>query len=127
MNMGLSVTGLEALTRRFQQMPAKVQQQATEAVNSTLQTVFEESQQQVPVASQDDREPPGTLKASGHITPAEVSGDAVTGSIAYDAEYALIVHENLEAVHAVGKAKYLEDPANQAAPGFVEKLRSLDL
>jgi CRISPR/Cas system-associated exonuclease Cas4 (RecB family) len=37
-------------------------------------------------------------------------------SVGYTQSYSLVVHENLEAFHPVGKAKYLSDPArlNQA-------------
>lgn len=33
--------------------------------------------------------------------------------VKYQAPYAVFVHEDLQAKHAVGKAKYLEDPANR--------------
>lgn len=37
-------------------------------------------------------------------------------SVGFSTNYALIVHENLEANHPVGKAKYLIDPARRLAP-----------
>ena len=33
--------------------------------------------------------------------------------VGYSAPYAVFVHENLDAEHVVGKAKYLEDPAKR--------------
>lgn len=49
-------------------------------------------------------------KAAASRKDADVS--AVVG---YTAAYALFVHENLEAIHKVGQAKFLEQPARQYA------------
>lgn len=37
----------------------------------------------------------------------------VSVEVGYTQEYAVYVHENLEAVHPVGQAKYLEQPARE--------------
>lgn len=37
-------------------------------------------------------------------------------AVSFSTNYALFVHENLEAYHPVGQAKYLEQPARQMAP-----------
>ncbi len=55
----------------------------------------------------------GNLRASGHVQAPIREGQQVSvaegfGGVA--APYAVIVHENLEAHHPVGKAKFLEDP-----------------
>jgi hypothetical protein len=34
-------------------------------------------------------------------------------ALGYNTDYAVKVHENLQATHAKGKAKYLEDPVNE--------------
>ncbi len=36
--------------------------------------------------------------------------------VGYEAEYAIFVHENLQAHHPVGQAKFLEEPARVATP-----------
>lgn len=38
------------------------------------------------------------------------------------AEYANIVHERLDVKHPNGKAKFLEDPMNRAAPGLLARV-----
>lgn len=42
--------------------------------------------------------------------------------VGYQAEYAMPVHEDMEANHPVGKAKYLEDPATRTAPDVLKIL-----
>lgn len=59
----------------------------------------------------------GTLASSGFIEITGSSG-AFTGTVGYArsgpaAQYAIIVHEDLEAYHTNGKAKFLEDPVRE--------------
>jgi len=72
------------------------------------------------------------LKGSGYVKPPERDGNKVTVELGYGGPaaqinpktgqstdgYALFVHENLEAHHPVGGAKYLELPFNQATHGM---------
>lgn len=53
----------------------------------------------------------GTLRASGLVEPPIIEGTKVTVIVAFGgpaASYAYIVHEDLEAFHDDGQAKYLE-------------------
>jgi hypothetical protein len=72
------------------------------------------------------------LKSSGYVTEPERKGDQLEVLIGYGGPaaqiniktgestdgYALYVHENLEAHHPVGTAKYLEMPFDQAKRGM---------
>lgn len=49
-------------------------------------------------------------------------GDAV---VCYSAEYALHVHENLEAFHAIGQAKFLTGPAKKNAKKYSQLAKDL--
>src|SRR4051812_27581493 len=42
-----------------------------------------------------------------------IKGDNVSVVVGVTAAYAIYVHENLQAVHPVGQAKFLEQPARQ--------------
>ena len=44
-------------------------------------------------------------------------------AVGYTAAYSVFVHENLEAKHPVGKAKFLEDPAKTNAPEYAGIVR----
>ena len=52
----------------------------------------------------------GFLRQSGHVQPPQIVGNRVTVTLGYAAEYAIYVHENLNARHKVGIAKFLEVP-----------------
>ena len=67
----------------------------------------------------------GTLKGSGHVETPKLSGSTITVTLGYGgaaAEYALRVHEDLEARHKVGEAKYLERPFLEAVHGMPERI-----
>lgn len=54
----------------------------------------------------------GPLKNSCFVDVAEDGG---SGTVSYDTPYAVVQHENMQFQHQRGrKAKYLEDPANDA-------------
>lgn len=42
--------------------------------------------------------------------------ETVSVVVGFQARYAIFVHENLEARHRIGQAKYLEQPAREMAP-----------
>jgi hypothetical protein len=87
-------------------------------------TIFEESQDEVPVDT-------NALRTSGNLGFPQLEGQSVVVEISYGgaaADYAMIVHEDLEARHRDGKkAKYLEDPARRGIEGLdrriLEKIR----
>lgn len=74
----------------------------------------------------------GALRSSGYVTEPEREGDHIVVEIGYGGPaakinpksgdstdgYAIFVHENLEAHHPVGCAKFLELPFNQATRGM---------
>lgn len=56
------------------------------------------------------------------ITSSQKSDDASV-TVGYTAAYAVYVHENLEAHHPVGQAKYLEQPARLNGDSYGEVVR----
>jgi hypothetical protein len=82
---------------------------AAKALRHEAQEAFAHSQDEVPVDT-------GALKASGRVRPESGvynRGNDVYVELTYGGtavEYGVYVHENLEAFHPHGKAKYLEDP-----------------
>lgn len=80
---------------------------------------FDKSQEVVPVET-------GVLRSSGQVGQPEWHGESVSVEISYGgaaSQYALIVHENLEAHHASGKqAKYLEEPVAKQTAGMGDRL-----
>lgn len=81
--------------------------------------MFRASQRVVPVDT-------GTLRASGHVIPPKSTRDGVEVGIGYGGaagEYALIVHEQLDAYHSPPtQAKYLEEPVLHGVPKMASQL-----
>lgn len=68
----------------------------------------------------------GVLRGSGFVQIPEIAGDRVSTTIAFGgpaAPYAFIVHEDLDAFHQVGQAKYLEEPFLAEQDGMLEDFR----
>lgn len=84
-----------------------------EALEEFADNIFEVSQDLVPVDT-------GELKSTGKREKAETNGIEVSVEIAYTAEHALHVHEDLEVQHPRGQAKYLEEPMNENASSMAE-------
>ncbi len=64
----------------------------------------------------------GALRASA-FTEAE-SGSKPSVIVGFEEEYALYVHENLEAHHPVGQAKFLEQPLKENADKYAEHVKN---
>lgn len=55
----------------------------------------------------------GTLRRSHTVEEVKDDADDFRVALGYNTNYAVYVHENLQATHAKGKAKFLEDPVNE--------------
>jgi len=67
----------------------------------------------------------GALRASHDVDRPEYSGRDVSVRISVGgpaAKYALFVHENLQARHPVGQAKFLETALSEATPGMARRI-----
>lgn len=73
------------------------------------------------IMSQSKRETPvdtGRLRSTGYVAPPVRRGTQILVVLGYGTNYAVFVHENLQARHKVGKAKYLQDPLEAAYVGL---------
>ena len=108
---------LERIQRALAESGAAGVKVAARALRNEAQEAFAESQMEVPVDT-------GALKASGRVRPEAgvfERGNEVYVELTYGGtgtEYAIPVHESLEANHPHGKAKYLEDPMVRQANGI---------
>jgi hypothetical protein len=68
----------------------------------------------------------GTLRASGHVRPPQITGTRATITMGYGgaaSAYAIVQHENLTLRHPNGgQAKYLEQPVMEAMRGLDRRL-----
>lgn len=113
--MKVEVVDLDKVIARLAQLGEQVIGVATIAAYHEAEVEFPMTQDQVPIG------PTGQLRLSGRIEGPDFSqGNELTVGIAYggppgsglndmDVDYAMQVHEDLEAHHPIGKAKYVED------------------
>lgn len=94
------------------------------ALYQEAQIEMTESKRRVPVDT-------GVLRASGHVQEPVRKGTNISVTLAYGGaaeSYAVIVHEDLEALHPHGQAKYLESVLKESAGYMKERLaRRIDL
>jgi hypothetical protein len=123
-----NVRGIKRIARKPQQTEDKVIGALGKALFAEGKEVIEEAAKQVPVDT-------GALLRSRFVTPPIKKKDEVkvvcgfgtdsvvnpkTGQPTKD--YAIYVHERLDVKHPVGKAKFLEDPLNEARVGLEKRL-----
>lgn len=110
---------------RLGDLPDKQAEALGQTMYEEYEVVMTESKEQVPVDT-------GALRGSGHVQLPKIAGAKVEVEGGYGGPagagnhggetndehvgYAVYVHEDLEASHPVGKAKYLEDPFSAAQP-----------
>jgi hypothetical protein len=111
--VGIEVVGYENVMSALAALGQQTLTAAGEAIQAESEYELTLTQAEVPVLT-------GALQGSGRVEPAD-DATTVANIIAYggpagsgpnqavDVDYALIVHENLEAHHPHGKAKYVED------------------
>lgn len=68
----------------------------------------------------------GALHDSIHVEPTSVRGGVISASIIAggpEAPYAVIVHEDMEAHHPRGQAKFIEQPLRESAGHMAERIK----
>ncbi len=105
------IEGLEETMAALDAISSRVADAASSALVLEGERIMAESKKQCPVDT-------GALRASGSVL--EEERGSVT--LLYPLEYAVYVHEDLEAAHPTGKAKFLEDPVNRNLPYLPERI-----
>lgn len=120
-NVGVSikVAGVTTLLHRARALPGVVRQAAVEAQRDEAGAVIARANADfVPIDQ-------GDLRDTGRVEEVEGTADGFWVRLAYgsdEVDYAVIVHEDLEARHEHGSAKYLEIPALEAAAGMPQRV-----
>ena len=101
--MTLEIEGFEELERTLTRIGKNVTAQAERGLGDQSAKILEASNRLVPVDT-------GELKDSGSVTKVERRGDVIEATVEYTADHAAPVHENLDARHPAGQAKFLQEP-----------------
>ena len=112
------------------ELQAKLERLASETPNEVLRALFEEASIEMKESMRRTPVDTGALRASHELKKAQSGRDvAVTITVGGPAApYAIPVHENLEAHHEVGQAKFLESTILESAPFMAERIgKRIDL
>lgn len=106
-----TMSGSAEMKRRAKNLNNSTRKSMLKAVDNFTTTEMREMKRRTPVET-------GELRDSGHTKPARFEGDTVKGEMEFSADHAMVVHEDLEAHHTVGQAKFMESVLNESAPHF---------
>lgn len=116
--MTLDLKGAEQIKARLARLAAQVPNEVARALYEEARVEQVESMRRTPVDT-------GALRASHNTTKPEIDGRDISVSIEVGgpaAPYAIHVHENLEADHPVGQAKFLESTLNESRPFLAARI-----
>jgi hypothetical protein len=114
----IQIKGLRDLTRNLQRVGRDLVASAGPALYEEAQVEKLESMRRTPVDT-------GALRASHDVSQPQTQGRDVSVTISVggpSAPYAEVVHENMEALHATGQAKFLESTVREAVPHLAARI-----
>jgi hypothetical protein len=117
---GIELSGTEELTKALSVFGELAKEMLGKALYREAEYIMSDAKQLCPVDT-------GNLRASGHVTQPEVTGESVSVVLGFGGpavKYALPVHERLDVHHPNGQAKYLEQPMLAAAKNLESRLAS---
>lgn len=120
----VTLKGTEALRAKLQNLAARMPTAVGDALYQEAQIEMTEAKRRTPVDT-------GALRASGMVHQPQMLGRDISvaltfGSVAIG--YAVRVHEDLDAFHTVGQAKFLESTLNESRAHLPSRIaRRIDL
>ncbi|MBC8587108.1 HK97-gp10 family putative phage morphogenesis protein [Paratissierella segnis] len=111
--MGIKLEGFVEFTNKLNKSISQVSDVVEDAL---LDCGNDLQQKSVDITPKDT----GTLRGSAFTEAENTSKPSVI--VGFDEEYAIFVHENLEAHHPVGQAKFLEQPLNENKDKYVKHI-----
>jgi hypothetical protein len=113
--MPVRLYGALEMKVKMRNLSARCKQAIVNGVRNFEQIELREMQRRVPVRT-------GELRDSGYWVEPVIVGDSVRGNMGFAAEHALFVHEDLEAFHETGEAKFMESVLNESRSSFGERV-----
>jgi hypothetical protein len=127
MDITVTITGVEALQQVLRDFPDRARRAVAVTLNRLHEEIMTVAKQRCPVAipgvtvPRSYRGVPGSLRASGFVLPPQVSTERVVSQGGFggpSVDYAIYVHEDLTARHAVGQAKFYESALLEGSRNF---------
>ena len=114
-DVSITVTGFARVQERLAALAEEFGEAVGNAVRAESEIIMTEAKRRTPVLT-------GALRESGNVTGPDGDGDVVLGFGGPATPYAVYVHENLEAYHRVGRAKFLESAVMDALPNLADRV-----
>ena len=114
----VALTGVKELEAKLMAIAKNTPKKIGAALYREAQIEMTESKKRVPVDT-------GALRSSGVVQKPVFDGKNTSVKLGYggpSVDYALKVHEDLEAFHKVGQAKYLESVLMESAPYLLQRI-----
>jgi hypothetical protein len=108
-SISIQITGLDETIRNFRTMASGVVPVLAAALNQEHEVIMTKAKERTPVLT-------GALRASGHVVPPVILTRTIKSIGAFGgtaAPYAVAVHEDLNAFHHVGRAKFYESAVRE--------------
>jgi hypothetical protein len=115
MRKTFTVSGSEEIMRNLRSKTKDKWQETVDAFIDISEEIMAESVERCPVKT-------GTLRRSATVQVAKQTDTVCEIKLGYNTEYAIYVHENLEAHHPIGEAKFLENPVNEHAKNIASDI-----
>lgn len=118
MSVELVVTGLNQLHAKLRALELAIPDEFGQALRAEAEIEMTEAKKRTPVLT-------GVLRASGYVSGPMRQGKDVWVTLTFGgpaAPYAVHVHENVQALHHVGQAKFLESVINESTPYMAQRV-----
>jgi hypothetical protein len=115
MTISITVEGLDKLTKNFKHSNKAMKDALSAAVYQESLDMIAEAKKRTPVKH--DR-----LRGSAYAAPPTETAKGPEGEIGYGTNYAVYVHEVLDAFHNVGGPKFLESVMNERKRDYKKKM-----
>jgi hypothetical protein len=115
---GVTIVGAEQFYKNLADFGVRARQALAIGLREIGEDVMLQAKELCPVRY-------GALRASGMAQDVVDDGDALVETLSFGdtaVDYAIYVHEDLEAHHAVGQAKFLEEPLIEMQPQMADLL-----
>lgn len=113
--MPFKLRGIQESQLKLKQYEQRLRAATLEGVEEFQKIELQEMKRRTPVDT-------GELRESGHYDKPKSEGNRITAVFRFDAPYAMFVHEDLEAHHDNGEAKFMESVLQESAPYFSERV-----
>lgn len=114
----LQIVGVDGVVNRLVRLMQAVPLAVGRALTQEAEIEAAEAKKRTPVDT-------GALRSSGHVTPVDYTGQKASVAIVFggvSVDYAEKVHEDLEAFHRVGQAKFLESVIVESEPYMLDRI-----